>query len=211
MKRLANTVVLGVCFCSLDFGCGLTIGVLDRFGVARSYQVDVFRGQEGQDYAMRFNGLMVSDVPCGKYSYVLSRSEVRTSFGKISGVALLSEEHQWLTINPDGNVVIGPGGAESFDIGLPKDYRFRGRVRPVPAELPPAFVRVYELYTPRFLEAALQRDGTFSLSNPVFGKVLIVVLQGERVLGSTFLSVSSLRSPTIEITLGQEPTILEVK
>jgi hypothetical protein len=170
--------------------CGVTIGASNEFGESRPYKVVTFRDSDGKDYKSLFNGLTVRNIPCAKYSFVLTRSDFVNSLGDIEGQIVLISSHQWLTANPDRNLIIGPAGAMTGDSRIPEDYAIRGRIRPVPAETESLCIKVYQLYGPQVFEAAIESDGSFSFGRDIVGRVIAVVLRGEQVLGTQILSVS---------------------
>ncbi|MBI2683500.1 MAG: hypothetical protein HYX26_09865 [Acidobacteriales bacterium] len=182
--------------------CGLTIAVVDEFGVSTPYRVRSFRDAAGADQQPRFRGLSATSLPCGRYKYVVSRSDVNAPVADIGGEVLVNDAHQWLTINPSRELIIGKDGtALAVDSFSPPNYKVLGKLRPVPSGRQ-AFVRLIAIYSPQALSAAVAADGTFEFTHHLWGKYVLVVVQGETVLATQLLAVESNEPPHLEIDVG---------
>jgi hypothetical protein len=182
--------------------CGLTIGVVNEFGVSTPYRVRSFRDASGADQQARFMGMSVSNLPCGRYKYVLSRSDVNAPAADIGGEVWVYGNHQWLTVNPSRELIVGRDGSVlAVDSSLPRNYRVLGKLSPVPTGRQ-TFVRLIAIYGQQELFAAVGVDGTFEFRQHLRGKYILVVVQGETVLATQLLSVESDAPPNLEVDVG---------
>lgn len=183
--------------------CALTIAVVNEFGVSAPYRVRSFRDASGADQQARFMGLSVSSLPCGRYKYILSRSDMNAPAADIGGEVWVYGAHQWLTVNPSRELIIGTDGtALTVDSLLPPNYRVLGKLSPPPPKGRQAFVRLIAIYSQQELSGAVAIDGTFEFTQQLRGKYILVVVQGETVLATQLLSVESDQPPRLEINVG---------
>ncbi len=182
--------------------CGLNIVVLDERDTKVSYKVGSFVGTDGKDQIARFKDLRAMTLPCGTYRYELLRADVNTSSGRITGMAVVEDAHQWITLAADRSILITPQGVYAVDQARSKDYVLRGHVKGLPPIAGPTWIRLNTVAENRSREVEVASDGSFEVYSPSPDAYVIMVLQERRLLAAQYLVITPRLTPTsIEIDL----------
>ena len=180
--------------------CGVTIRVVDEMGAPVPYRVSSFKSAEGRDEVPSFSSLSADKLLCGTYNYELSRSDVSTSYGRISGKTVIEDRHQVLTLAADPSLLITTHGVVSLDRRR-GTYTVTGTVTNLPAESGVTWIRLIELPTSRFREVEVGADGSFEIYAPNPGEYVILVLQQGRMLASQYVVIRGRPIPPPPITI----------
>jgi len=90
--------------------------VVDQFGKTVLYKVQSCADSTGRDVTNLFSGLEVARLPFGRYTYTLSRRDLVTNYGKISGKTDVPRPENWVTLVADPTLEIATG-ARLLSIG----------------------------------------------------------------------------------------------
>jgi len=191
-------------FCSRADGrdCGLSISVLGEADSVVPYRIQSFKSTAGQDVTTRFRGLRAEMLPCGTYTYELSRSDVGSTAGQMSGVVVVEDMHQRLTLKADRTLMISPQGVFAIDRTRSTSYVLRGVLKNLPAGTGPTWIRFITIAANSAREVEVNDDGTFELYSPLPDAYAVLVFQPGRLLAAQYLVLSpQLKPDSIEIHL----------
>lgn len=177
--------------------CGLRFIALNHDGTVPAYKVSYFKGPQPKSISSAFEGLRITDIPCGSYSYELERSDVKSDHGHLSGQVVLRDPNQWLTLHTDPNLSIGQGGVIFSDKMPPVRHRLTGRISSLPQDRPPTWARLFKLYGTETRETELSNTGIFEFAEAPDGRYGLLVLQPKGVIKTFWLDIKSSRMDQI--------------
>ena len=185
---------------------GLGFQVVDQFGKAVPYKVQSCADSTGRDVTNRFSGLEAARLPFGRYTYTLSRRDVASPYGRISGKTDVFRLENWLTLVADPTLEIGPGSAVAVDREVPPDFVIRGRIAPIAAGIEPVWVRLQATYGTAYAEAKVDPTGEFRIYQPLIGNFVLSVLKnGEFLHIEPVVFQDSVHPDPLLIQLGDRP------
>ena len=185
--------------------------VVDQFGKAVPYKVQSCADSKGHDFTNRFSGLEAARLPFGRYTYTLSRRDVVSPYGRISGKTDVYRPENWVTLLADPTLEIGPGGAIAVDREIPRDFVVRGRIAPIPEGIESLWVRLQAAHGAAFAEAKVDPSGEFRIYEPLFGSYVLNVLRdGEFLHIEPVVFLDSVHPDPILIQLGERPIVRTV-
>ena len=122
----------------------------------------------------------MAELPFGRYSYTLGRSDVVTEHGKIEGQIEVYLPETWVMLEADLTLLIGRDGVFALDRATPADFVIRGKITPMPEGKDSVWVRFQSPYTRRFAAARVDSSGDFRIYKYLKGSfTLSVVRNGE--------------------------------
>ena len=185
--------------------------VVDQLGKAVPYKMQSCADSKGRDFTNRFSGLDAAQLPFGRYTYTLSRRDVVSTYGRISGKTDVFRPENWVTLVADPTLEIGPGGAVAVDRDVPRDFVIRGRIAPIPEGMESVWVRLQATYGADFAEVKVDSSGEFRIYRPLFGSYVLNVLRdGEFLHIEPVVFLDSVHPDPILIQLGVQPVVRTV-
>ena len=163
--------------------CAIRFHVVNSFGEAIPYEVVSFVNQvTGAEERARFReSLCGTNLPRGIYSYALAKKGTPEPGRMQRGTVSIGEGARWITIVSVGLTASSGHKEGSIDLDFGKVLP-RGRVVPSPEGDEPVWIRCQSAYSNHAIEAAISRDGTFSLPEVLVGRYVVIVLQGDHTL-----------------------------
>ncbi len=185
----------------------VVLRVVDESGKSVPYKIEYCAGPKG-DCTGSFLGLEAAQLPFGKYSFTLGRSDVATKAGKILGKFDVFRPETWVTLEADPTLLIGPEGVLSIDRALPADFVIRGQITPMPEGKDSVWVRMQSPYKTTFAEARVDSSGDFRIYEYLKGPfTLSVVRNGEFLHVEPLFFRGSLKPEMLLITLEGPPAL----
>ena len=192
----------------------VVLRVVDELGKSVPYKIEYCAGPVGPkgDCTGSFLGLEAAQLPFGKYSFTLGRSDVATEAGKIRGKFDVYRPETWVTLEADPTLLIGPEGVLSLDSALPADFVIRGKITPMPEGKDSVWVRLQSPYKTTFAEARVDSSGDFRIYEYLLGPfTLSVVRNGEFLHVEPIVFRGSLKPDLLLIKLEGPPALRVVR
>ena len=179
--------------------CRVAFRVVDNYGVPAPYKIESLKRVGAA--AGAYSGLE-AEVPCGKYSFQLERSDVKHQQGKIRGEIELVGGGASRTLNTDPTLLLDSDGRAFAVDRLPPRYPVtKGRVisgdRLNSGDY---WVRFQSLTSGDVWEAKPDAAGLFSVSTQLDGLWMAVTFRGKDVVGVDVLEIHPAEQP-VEVTL----------
>jgi hypothetical protein len=204
---LSLTFLLALGFAREESG-RVVFRVVDASGKSVPYRMENCTDSKGKDCIGSFLGLEAAQLPFGRYSYTLGRSDVVTDYGKLRGEFRVYRPETWLTLEADPTLSIGPNGVAASDSALPRDFVIRGKITPMPVGKDSVWIRLQSPYKTRFAEARVDSSGDFRIHQYLLGPfTLSVVRNGEFLHVEAVVFQGSLKPDLLLIKLEDPPAV----
>jgi hypothetical protein len=156
--------------------------VVDRYGHSLPYEIaELIDVQSKQNYSKTVNGTRARDLPLGKYTYRLQRTD-HPYVAPLQGEITIADAEVWITKVSYNDVVVLDGKIAEPLMSSPVPMSFRGVVRWSRPSDRPVAVRIQPMFEGPAVETGMDTQGSFRMVGYFRGLYTISVLGDEGLL-----------------------------
>ena len=179
--------------------CVVNFRVIDNKGQAAPYRIGRLTDTKLSAITDGIDALSAR-VPCGRYSYELIRNDTTSAYANIRGSFYLTHPEEWLTVLTDPNTAVLPTGVYALSSARPEGFVVRGKVvNGVKNQR--YWIRIESAFGHQTAETKSDDSGEFHLYHLPFGRCVISITEGDRIIYLEPLDTSNVGKAPLVIDL----------
>ena len=209
MKLMFCVCILFLSVPCLSEDCGLNVWVVDAAGNPIPHKMESFvNAITKDDFAKRFESLRVEKVPCGTYSFSVSRADFNSERSRLTGKIHLIDRHQWMTLLTDPTLLITKNAVAAVDSEPRERCEVRGHLK-LPDKNSPVWIRLISLDSAKVGEVEVV-DGSFGFRGICSGQFVVAVVSAKGILAVEPIDIKGVMVP-VELDLDLTTMLLRFR